>query len=529
MFSVLSMFVLTGVFSFVLGAMAAPVNPTIEGTLAGTDTGLEGSLGGITASDLGVSSVGTLPTSNWYFFKEWRRGFSRLFTFNNVKKVELELKITKEKLAEFIEVEKANPDDTKAIVKAIENYTNAQEQLQVRLDNLPENSNNENIVAVLGQANQINQVALQLLGRMALTGGAGIDTVDYSAKLKGGADVGNLLDCELRAATPSKDDDCDGMELAIENAQNNIQKTIAVSVDKGVNAQQRAEGQIACAEEAVGILAAVAIPNFFKTGQVPQLALQLMQRSKSNISSNPVGGSGAPEPDSLTLDVIQDACYNFSKVLVVGDNVPEPSGATVKKSKSNISSNRVIISEGNTLESFSSEQIFLNGTRVAGELLAKAKKAFTEGRFGEAYGQARSAEVKANSFLRKVIQDNQSGKIQLGQESEKPKTPETLISRPIETKPTVPAPKPRSIPENSLKQLPNVGSEAMPVPSKEPLTACTTQYDPVCGIDGKTHSNACVAGLDGVKVNYTGECRVTNQPSATDAGTINSDGTRTQY
>lgn len=135
-------------FSFSNSALAVTGDPIPGVEVRGTQVEM------MASSDLGVESVGTLPTSQFYFFKQLNRSITRFFTFNAVDKAELELTITNQIAAEIIAVEKSSPNNTEALKKALENYAEAQERLNTRLAKLSENSGNPNVVKLLEEVDE---------------------------------------------------------------------------------------------------------------------------------------------------------------------------------------------------------------------------------------------------------------------------------------------------------------------------------------------------------------------------------------
>lgn len=76
----------------------------------------------IQAKDLGIEEPKVLPGSFFYSFKNIARGLRSAFTFNPFKKADLKLRFVNERLIEAKKLAEIQPEETKTLGKALENY-----------------------------------------------------------------------------------------------------------------------------------------------------------------------------------------------------------------------------------------------------------------------------------------------------------------------------------------------------------------------------------------------------------------------
>jgi hypothetical protein len=405
---------------------------------------------------LRIQSVGTLPNSPWYFLKEWKRGISRLFTFDATAKAELELKITDEKAAEMLAVSETMPENADALAKALANYTEAADRLKERFAKVEETSENPNVEKLLKKLDERTLKHALLLAQLSERW----DTDPY-------AEDANVVNPQA-----ARDNHLQG---AVDVLQKKIQEIAVAGVEKDKNIKEKAEAQIKRAEEAVS-----------------ELKIRI-DSTPARISTNMTIERQTPKRD-------------------FGDRMKA-------------------------------------GLETAGGVLANAKQAFAEGKFGEAFGQARSAEVSALGTLRllmdKNANKNESGTMGADEEGiapPMPNVPVPLVEKAPEKKP-VDTTKPSACGAiRCLRYQPVCGTDGKTYSCGEadasscgvkvayegeckisspaevkPIegVACTQQYDPVCGSDGKTYGNDCMARISGANVAYKGECRTVETGSGT--------------
>ncbi len=106
-----------------------------------------------------TEQIGTLPDSKLYLLKEISRKAKMAFTFNSIKKVELQQRFANEKLMEAKKVYEKNKDPEQA-KKLLEKYSEEAELISKRIERIEKNSKNQ-----IGVDNLLDNLANHLIKR----------------------------------------------------------------------------------------------------------------------------------------------------------------------------------------------------------------------------------------------------------------------------------------------------------------------------------------------------------------------------
>lgn len=115
--------------SLALFSALAPLNIILAQENTVTNTTSTDTIEQIPAQALDTTTPSLLPDNPFYFLKEWTRKIRSAFTFNGIKKAELENKFANEKLLELRKIAESGTASDK-IQKATENYQKAIERVK---------------------------------------------------------------------------------------------------------------------------------------------------------------------------------------------------------------------------------------------------------------------------------------------------------------------------------------------------------------------------------------------------------------
>lgn len=406
---------------FILSA-AFLANPALAAKGVIKNSGNNGMPGSITTTDLGVEDPGILPTSWLYFLKEWGRGISRFFIFNSVAKAELELRIANEKAAEALKVQETKPDDAKALSAAIENYTKAGERLETQFIKLKETSQNPNIEKLL---NKLNEQTLK-------------HAILFNQLAERWSSEAYVEDANVINPQATRDNHLQG---AVDVAQKKIQEIVVIAAEREKDIKQKAEEQIKGAESVIKELEL----------KLANLKSGFIHSSQTQSAEFAINEPGVPNSRAI----------NTKGTGAVAGTTDEPNAPSEKTGTIRQDPTPARISTDITIEKQTPKRDFGDrikaGLETAGGMLASAKEhisgakaAFAEEKFGEAFGQARSAEVLARNGLRfiSVVLQTDTGGLEDGTKSVSPPMPNVPVPSAVRDK-VVPEAEKRVFPETN--------------------------------------------------------------------------------
>ena len=352
----------------------------------------------ITISDLGVSEPTVLPTNPFYFFKEIGRGLQSFITFNPVAKAELELKFANEKAAETKKITETQPANTQAIQRALENYQRAQENLRKRFEALKETSQNPKVDELLNKFTDrvvkheklFDEISFKFQGKEDIAK-AVRDTMAGSEDLIGEAskkdDAAKFVSRLERVLLEEKGGDLKharSLEIIgrfgnkapseIKNSLERLREEFSEKLEIDIKDLIEKKGEDALKEKITNT------PGDFARRSV--IIEEIKERTKNQLGQS-----------------LQRITEHLETKLLEDKNISEKAGEQIGKAEKMIQEAEKKFS---VVDSAKIPAAAINLLRQAREHLTKAKLAFGEKKYSQAFGQARSAEVLARNAIKSI-------------------------------------------------------------------------------------------------------------------------------
>jgi len=462
----------------------------------------------VQASDLGISEPKLLPDSPFYFLKDWGRTIRFFFAFNPLKKVELRHRFASERLIEIQKMveKKTNP---KKITKAISKYEQEISRLKERSDKLKtkatETPELDKFLDKYTRHQTLHHRILQKLENQAPK--EVVEKIkearkqhlerfkEVMLKLENKEKISERIEKGLKEIRGSKFKEFKDLEWLGE-----LEEEFPEEVEKKLKEQQ---------EKILGKL-------YEKLEKLPPEEQEKFKEYLEEISGDVSEHLGiisllqSKEFSEKIRKLIEEA--KEKKIEEMEKNYEEI--AAEKAQKEIDRTEEEIAKAEEALADIDPENYQGKGAfrllKIAKEHLKKAKEAYAEEKYGRAFGLAKAAyhEAKASRRIAERIKRLKESPEELREEFEE-LYPGVPIPFEITKCPLIEPPRcqGRIVIERDSNGCPISKCEPQPEPSPEEAL-CYMLWKPVCGKDGQTYPNDCIATkVAGIEIAYEGICK----------------------